>query len=161
MEKRCKTCRSISRITSCRAVRRTDSGRPGHDPTDRRFHALGQSRHNGDLSPALALPVSQSSLERTPDVHRITSLGLSGVAAYRQALDGGICRIKLDGGSISADQADAVAEAAERFAGGAIEATNRANLQIRGIGEQSAALIDSLLAAGLGRAPPPVMTCAI
>ncbi|HWH90041.1 MAG TPA: precorrin-3B synthase [Pseudomonas sp.] len=66
------------------------------------------------------------------------------------ALDGGICRIKLDGGSISADQADAVACAAERFASGVIEATNRGNLQIRGIGAQSTALIDTLLAAGLG-----------
>jgi len=67
-----------------------------------------------------------------------------------QALDGGICRIKLNGGSISADQADAVAQAAERYAGGVIEATNRANLQIRGIGGEHAALIDSLMAAGLG-----------
>ena len=73
-----------------------------------------------------------------------------GLLRIVQALDGGICRIKLDGGSISADQADAVADAAERFANGAIEATNRANLQIRGIGEQSVALVDSLLAAGLG-----------
>jgi sulfite reductase beta subunit-like hemoprotein len=73
-----------------------------------------------------------------------------GLLRIVQALDGGICRIKLNGGSISADQADAVAEAAEQFAGGAIEATNRANLQIRGIGQQSAALIDRLLAAGLG-----------
>lgn len=73
-----------------------------------------------------------------------------GLLRIVQALDGGICRIKLNGGSITADQADAVADAAERFASGAIEATNRANLQIRGIGEQSAALIDSLLAAGLG-----------
>ncbi|CAI8742035.1 precorrin-3B synthase [Pseudomonas serboccidentalis] len=73
-----------------------------------------------------------------------------GLLRIVQALDGGICRIKLNGGSISADQADTVADAAERFASGAIEATNRANLQIRGIGEQSAALIDSLLAAGLG-----------
>ncbi|WP_276323652.1 MULTISPECIES: precorrin-3B synthase [Pseudomonas] len=73
-----------------------------------------------------------------------------GLLRIVQALDGGICRIKLDGGSITADQADAVANAAERFAGGAIEATNRGNLQIRGIGDQSAALIDSLLAAGLG-----------
>ncbi|WP_279636313.1 precorrin-3B synthase [Pseudomonas helmanticensis] len=72
-----------------------------------------------------------------------------GLLRIVQALDGGICRIKLNGGSISADQADAVAEAAEQF-GGAIEATNRANLQIRGIGEQSAALIERLLAAGLG-----------
>lgn len=49
------------------------------------------------------------------------------------ALDGGICRIKLPGGLISAPQALAVADAAERFAGGVIEATNRGNLQIRGI----------------------------
>lgn len=67
-----------------------------------------------------------------------------------QAVDGGICRIKLNGGSISAAQAVAVADAAERFAGGVIEATNRANLQIRGITDQHRPLIDSLLAAGLG-----------
>ncbi|WP_322615661.1 precorrin-3B synthase [Pseudomonas sp. BIC9C] len=66
------------------------------------------------------------------------------------ALDGGICRIKLNGGSISSFQAEAVAAAAERFASGAIEATNRANLQIRGIGNEPKALIDSLLAADLG-----------
>lgn len=66
------------------------------------------------------------------------------------ALDGGICRIKLTGGSISCAQAEAVASAAEDFASGAIEATNRANLQIRGIGDQPAALIERLLAAGLG-----------
>ncbi|WP_426206078.1 precorrin-3B synthase [Pseudomonas sp. TWP3-1] len=73
-----------------------------------------------------------------------------GLLRIVQALDGGICRIKLDGGSITADQANAVADAAEQFAGGVIEATNRANLQIRGIGAQSGALIDRLLAAGLG-----------
>jgi precorrin-3B synthase len=66
------------------------------------------------------------------------------------ALDGGICRIKLSGVSISTPQAIAVANAAERFASGTIEATNRANLQIRGIGHEQAALIDGLLAAGLG-----------
>ena len=73
-----------------------------------------------------------------------------GLRRIVQALDGGICRIKLNGGSISAAQAEAVASAAERFAGGVIEATNRANLQIRGIGGEQTALIDSLLAAGLG-----------
>jgi precorrin-3B synthase len=66
------------------------------------------------------------------------------------ALDGGICRIKLSGGSISAAQAMAVADAAERYASGVIEATNRANLQIRGIGNEQGALIDRLLGAGLG-----------
>ncbi|MCP1441883.1 precorrin-3B synthase [Pseudomonas sp. GGS8] len=73
-----------------------------------------------------------------------------GLLRIVQALDGGICRIKLNGGSISADQAEAVADAAERFAGGVIEATNRANLQIRGISSEHGALIDSLMAAGLG-----------
>jgi precorrin-3B synthase len=66
------------------------------------------------------------------------------------ALDGGICRIKLAGGELAADQADAIALAAERHAGGVIEATNRANLQIRGIGREQPALIALLLAAGLG-----------
>ena len=73
-----------------------------------------------------------------------------GLLRIVQALDGGICRIKLNGGAISADQADAVAAAAERFAAGVIEATNRANLQIRGIGCAETPLIESLLAAGLG-----------
>lgn len=73
-----------------------------------------------------------------------------GLLRIVQASDGGICRIKLNGGSISAAQAMAVAEAAERYAGGVIEATNRANLQIRGIGSEHRPLIDSLLAAGLG-----------
>ncbi|MBH3383018.1 precorrin-3B synthase [Pseudomonas juntendi] len=66
------------------------------------------------------------------------------------ARDGGICRIKLPGGLLLADQADAVAAAAERFAGGVIEATNRGNLQIRGIGNAHHALVETLLAAGLG-----------
>lgn len=70
------------------------------------------------------------------------------------ALDGGICRIKLPGGVLSADQAFAVAAAAERFAGGVIEATNRGNLQIRGIGASHDALIATLLNAGLGPKNP-------
>lgn len=73
-----------------------------------------------------------------------------GLLRIVQALDGGICRIKLAGGELHAEQADAVAEAAERYAGGTIEATNRANLQIRGIGDRQQSLIDCLLQAGLG-----------
>lgn len=73
-----------------------------------------------------------------------------GLLRIVQALDGGICRIKLSGGAIRSEQAVAVADAAELYAGGIIEATNRANLQIRGIDGQQTALIDRLLAAGLG-----------
>ncbi|MEX5546720.1 precorrin-3B synthase [Pseudomonas pergaminensis] len=73
-----------------------------------------------------------------------------GLLRIVQALDGGICRIKLAGGSITSEQAHAVADAAQAYAGGVIEATNRANLQIRGIGAEEGALIAKLLAAGLG-----------
>ncbi|MBF8745993.1 precorrin-3B synthase [Pseudomonas putida] len=66
------------------------------------------------------------------------------------ARDGGICRIKLPGGLLLVEQADVLARAAERFAGGVIEATNRGNLQIRGIGADHDGLIESLLGADLG-----------
>ncbi|CAH0194880.1 precorrin-3B synthase [Pseudomonas mediterranea] len=93
-------------------------------------------------------------LNERPSTNVIRPSGCPGLLRVVQALDGGICRIKLDGGAIRADQAEAVALAAERFAGGVIEATNRANLQIRGIGPEHAALIESLLAAGLGPHTP-------
>jgi precorrin-3B synthase len=79
-----------------------------------------------------------------PGLHRIV-----------QAKDGGICRIKLSCGRLPAEHAEAVAQAAQRYAGGVIELTNRANLQIRGIhagAEQ--ALITELQAAGLGQGAP-------
>ncbi|VVE71926.1 precorrin-3B synthase [Pandoraea captiosa] len=47
--------------------------------------------------------------------------------------DGGLCRVKLPGGKLSATQAVAIANAAETFASGTIELTNRANLQLRGV----------------------------
>ncbi|WNC09412.1 precorrin-3B synthase [Pseudomonas coleopterorum] len=92
--------------------------------------------------------VSGAPLNKTSNVVRPSAC--PGLLRIVQALDGGICRIKLAGGELRADQADAVAEAAERHAEGTIEATNRANLQIRGIGEQRQALIEHLLQAGLG-----------
>ncbi|TBU92074.1 precorrin-3B synthase [Phytopseudomonas dryadis] len=76
-----------------------------------------------------------------------------GLLRIVQAKDGGICRIKLACGRLEAAQAERLAEAANRHAGGVIEATNRANLQIRGIraGTEDA-LIAELLEAGLGPA---------
>ncbi|CAM3220542.1 precorrin-3B synthase [Pseudomonas floridensis] len=70
------------------------------------------------------------------------------------ALDGGICRIKLPGGVILAEQAMAVARAAQACAHGVIEATNRSNLQIRGVGDDHDGLIQALMNAGLGPANP-------
>lgn len=67
------------------------------------------------------------------------------------AADGGLCRIKLPGGRLDARQARAIATAARRYGSGAIDATNRANLQLRGIRDGAAdALTRALLDAGLG-----------
>ncbi|SCW85759.1 precorrin-3B synthase [Pseudomonas sp. NFACC05-1] len=118
------------------------------------FHDPRQSRHNGAPSPSWRALSSGYPLNERPSTNVIRPSGCPGLLRVVQALDGGICRIKLDGGSIRADQADAVAAAAERFAGGVIEATNRGNLQIRGIGPGHDALIEALLAAGLGPRKP-------
>ncbi|AZE82029.1 Precorrin-3B synthase [Pseudomonas orientalis] len=95
-------------------------------------------------------PSTGSPVNPTPALSTLRPSACPGLLRIVQALDGGICRIKLAGGSITAAQANAVAEAAKAYAGGVIEATNRANLQIRGIGAEQDALIAMLLAAGLG-----------
>ncbi len=65
--------------------------------------------------------------------------------------DGGLCRVKLPGGTLSAEQAIAIADAAQAFASGVIELTNRANLQLRGVhAGVETDLRQRLIAAGLG-----------
>lgn len=74
-----------------------------------------------------------------------------GLFRMAQALDGGICRVKLTFGNLTSDQARGIARAAEEFGNGIIDITNRANVQIRGVRPDSEdALVDSLLALGLG-----------
>lgn len=74
--------------------------------------------------------------------------GLVRVVAAR---DGGLCRIRLVGGVLTAAQAHAVAQAALVHASGTLELTNRANVQVRGVRAGSeAALAQALMAAGLG-----------
>ena len=78
-----------------------------------------------------------------------------GLLRIVQALDGGICRVKLAGGVLSSAQARAIADAAEHCASGVLELTNRSNLQIRGVlPGQQAELIERLLAANLGPSNP-------
>ncbi|MFM0736134.1 precorrin-3B synthase [Paraburkholderia xenovorans] len=77
--------------------------------------------------------------------------GLLRIVAAR---DGGLCRIKLPGGVLSAQQAVAIAAASVRHAAGGVEITNRANLQVRGVrGGEEAKLIAALVDAGLGPLP--------
>ncbi|MDS0861040.1 precorrin-3B synthase [Burkholderia pseudomultivorans] len=74
-----------------------------------------------------------------------------GLVRVVAAADGGLCRIKLPGGRLHARQARAIADAARAYGSGAIDATNRANLQLRGIRDgAAAALTRALLDAGLG-----------
>ncbi len=76
-----------------------------------------------------------------------------GLLRIVQALDGGICRVKLPGGNLTAAQARALAEAAQHTASGVLELTNRSNLQVRGVRPScERQLIDALFAAGLGPA---------
>ncbi|TDN61235.1 precorrin-3B synthase [Paraburkholderia sp. BL10I2N1] len=67
------------------------------------------------------------------------------------ARDGGICRITLPCGELRAPEALAIADAARQHGSGVIEATNRSNLQIRGVrAGHETALVERLLEAGLG-----------
>ena len=91
----------------------------------------------------------------TPVTMPVRPSACPGLLRIVQAMDGGICRVKLAGGSITAAQAHAVVDAALRYGSGVIEATNRSNLQIRGIrgaAAEHAAMVAPLLAAGLGPA---------
>lgn len=74
-----------------------------------------------------------------------------GLFRMTDALDGGICRVKLGLGQLTSQQARIVGNIAATFGNGIVETTIRANLQIRGIGpDNRLAVIDTLIDAGLG-----------
>ncbi|RQX82735.1 precorrin-3B synthase [Burkholderia anthina] len=98
--------------------------------------------------PGISLNSAPDSIPASPAVRPSACPGLVRVVA---AVDGGLCRIKLPGGRLDARQARAIAAAARLYGSGAIDATNRANLQLRGIRDGAAdALAHALLDAGLG-----------
>ncbi|MEX3526424.1 MAG: precorrin-3B synthase [Burkholderia sp.] len=70
--------------------------------------------------------------------------------------DGGLCRVRLPGGWLDAAAARALAAAAREHGSGELDATNRANLQIRGVrAGHEAALAAALIAADPGSRPGP------
>ncbi|XDJ36585.1 MAG: precorrin-3B synthase (plasmid) [Burkholderia sp.] len=65
--------------------------------------------------------------------------------------DGGLCRVRLPGGRLEAVAARALAAAACEHGSGVLDATNRANLQIRGVrAGHETALAAALIEVGLG-----------
>jgi precorrin-3B synthase len=113
--------------------------------------ARGWKRAGTQVAATLACAVNDVTQRQLVD-RRSACPGLFRLAP---ALDGGICRVKLACGRLSADQAEAVAAAAARFSTAPIELTNRANFQIRAVQPKDEdALIDALMSAGLGPQAP-------
>jgi len=71
-----------------------------------------------------------------------------GALHVHQAADGALARIRLPGGTITAAQLEALADAAERFGAGTLELTARGNVQVRGITD-TVAVAEAVIAAGL------------
>lgn len=67
-----------------------------------------------------------------------------GVLRLHAAQDGGLARIRLPGGQLAAQGADALAAAAE-MGNGIIELTSRANVQVRGMAAEAVAPLAALL----------------
>jgi precorrin-3B synthase len=111
------------------------------------FHAL----HAIVRSDAALHTTSVTSSDQTALTASIRPSACPGLMRIVPARDGGLARLRLAGGELTADAARAVADASRRCGSGVIEVTNRANLQLRGIRDDAhAELIAIALDAGLG-----------
>ncbi|MFJ4001140.1 cobalamin biosynthesis protein CobG [Streptomyces parvus] len=73
-----------------------------------------------------------------------------GTLRLHRADDGALARVRVPGGVLSADRADALLTAAGRFGDGELHLTSRGNVQLRGLGaECGGGLAELLTAAGL------------
>lgn len=73
-----------------------------------------------------------------------------GVLAVHHAADGGVARVRVPGGQLSAAAFRTIATAAAELGDGTIELTSRANLQVRGLADGAEAeLAERLASAGL------------
>lgn len=77
-----------------------------------------------------------------------------GVLALHEAADGWLARVRVPGGRLSALQLRAIAAAAEELGSGLIDVTARANLQLRGLGEESGTVLARRLSVA-GLLPSP------
>lgn len=77
-----------------------------------------------------------------------------GALQVHAAADGGLARVRVPGGELTATQFRTLAEAAERLGVGQLELTSRANVQVRGLGAGREHELAELLAA-VGLLPSP------
>src|SRR5690242_1628071 len=120
---------------------------PGNDPTvihrfaqDRALAAGGtlapeevakRTKNPFDMWDEMAANAAAGRFPKGTDVFLHKFHGLFYVAPNQDAF---MLRLRLPGGILSAHQAKGLADIAERFGGGAVDITTRANLQIREIG---------------------------
>lgn len=77
-----------------------------------------------------------------------------GVLALHEAADGWLARVRLPGGRLSADALVALAELSEELGNSLVDLTTRANLQLRGLARDAAAVLAPRLHA-VGLLPSP------
>ncbi|MEV6867098.1 precorrin-3B synthase [Streptosporangium subroseum] len=75
-----------------------------------------------------------------------------GALQIHAAADGGLARVRVPGGRLTASQLRELAGAASAYGSGVIELTSRANVQVRGLGEGTA-FANRMAAAGLLPSP--------
>ncbi len=110
-----------------------------------------RSGHRATLNPVSVLNQASPSTALPDAALALRPSACPGLLRIVAARDGGICRIKLPGGELSAAQAAVIADVSERHAAGVVELTNRANLQVRGVRKgHEAVLIAALVEVGLG-----------
>jgi precorrin-3B synthase len=81
---------------------------------------------------------------------RVRADACPGALQTHAAADGGLARVRVPGGLLTADQLRVLAEAARDLGDGALELTSRGNLQVRGLPDGAEAeLGDRLAGAGL------------
>ncbi|MEM5436048.1 precorrin-3B synthase [Paraburkholderia diazotrophica] len=96
-----------------------------------------------------------SHADLSSNASRLRPSACPGLLRIVPALDGGICRVKLARGELSAARTLAIADAIDEHACGIVDITNRANLQLRGVKRgHEEPLIAALLRAGLGPSGP-------
>jgi precorrin-3B synthase len=116
--------------------------------TVRRSEGKALVRHG--TPPKRQWSTSQFALRRNVDkvIRSRDDDACPGALQVHQAADGGLARIRLAGGMITAGQLESLAHAAAEFGSPAMELTSRGNIQVRGI-HDAVGLADAVTGAGL------------